>query len=259
MRASDERVKRPLPSYEGPSRLPPTARRILEAARSIVAERGYGELTMSALEEESGANRALVSYYFGDKAGLVTALVDSLFFDPDAGALEQIRDSFEGEELTERFLEWQAQVSRNNRANRMLYELLPHALKDPATQRRFADMYHLYRTVDADCLQSAPAELSAEQAEVLAAVAIAVVEGLAMQRAVDPDGFDHERAWRCWRDVVGCYLRLPAPPDTHKGPEVPRALTGPVFPRVPAFQEIPVFPEIPASLDGPVPEEERQP
>ena len=38
---------------------------------------------MTALEQESGANRALVAYYFKDKAGLVAAIVDSLFSDPD--------------------------------------------------------------------------------------------------------------------------------------------------------------------------------
>ena len=39
-----------------------------------------------------------------------------------------------------------------------------------------------------------------------------MVEGLGIQRALDPDGFDHEAAWRAWRDVIGAYLALPAPP-----------------------------------------------
>ena len=40
-------------------------------------------------------------------------------------------------------------------------------------------------------------------------MSIAVVEGLGIQRALDPDGFDHEGAWRAWREVVGRYLALP--------------------------------------------------
>ena len=72
-----------------------------------MAERGFSELTMTALEQESGANRALVSYYFGDKAGLVAAIVDSLFEEPDSEVVEEIRDSSEGPERTLRFLEWQ--------------------------------------------------------------------------------------------------------------------------------------------------------
>lgn len=189
--------------------LPPTARRILAAAQDILAERGYAELTMTAISQVSGVNRALVSYYFGGKAGLVAALVETLFQNPDVGLVEAIRATTEGAERTEAFLDWQRRVSSNERVNRMLYELLPHALRDPAVRERFAEEYRLYRSVDADCLAAAPAELDDEQLEALAAVSIAVVEGLGIQRALDPEGFDHGRAWRAWAQVVGRYLGLP--------------------------------------------------
>jgi len=189
--------------------LPPTARRLLAAAQDILAERGYAELTMTAIAQVSGVNRALVSYYFGGKAGLVAALVDTLFLNPEVGYVEEIRATREGADLTDRFLEWQRRVSANDRTNRMLYELLPHALRDPEVRARFAEEYRLYRAVDADCLGAAPRELDDEELKALAAVSIAVVEGLGIQRALDPDGFDHEHAWRLWREVVGSYLLLP--------------------------------------------------
>jgi hypothetical protein len=66
-----------------------------------------------------------------------------------------------------------------------------------------------YREVDSDCVGGAPRELTEEQLEALVAVSNAVVEGLGIQRALDPDGFDHGRAWRLWRDVFGAYLVLP--------------------------------------------------
>jgi AcrR family transcriptional regulator len=189
--------------------LPPTARRILAAAQDILAERGYAELTMTAISQVSGVNRALVSYYFGGKAGLLAALVDTLFQNPDVGLVEEISATTEGSERTVAFLDWQRRVSSNERVNRMLYELLPHALREPEVRARFAEEYRLYRSVDADCLATAPAELDDETLEALAAVSIAVVEGLGIQRALDPEGFDHERAWRAWVDVVGRYLALP--------------------------------------------------
>ena len=189
--------------------LPPTARRILAAAQDILAERGYAELTMTAISQVSGVNRALVSYYFGGKAGLLAALVDTLFQNPDVGLVEEIRATTEGAERTEAFLDWQRRVSSNERVNRMLYELLPHALRDAEVRARFAEEYRLYRSIDADCLAAAPAELDDDALEALAAVSIAVVEGLGIQRALDPGGFDHERAWRAWVDVVGRYLGLP--------------------------------------------------
>jgi AcrR family transcriptional regulator len=189
--------------------LPPTARRILDAAQTILAEHGYADLTMAALERESGANRALVSYYFGGKAGLVAALIESLFQNPDVGLVEEIRGTTDGVERTQRFLDWQERVSGNERVNRMLYELLPRALRDPVVRARFADEYRVYREVDAQCLGSAPSELDDDELDALAAVSIAVVEGLAIQRALDPEGFDLGRAWRAWRAVIDLYLRLP--------------------------------------------------
>jgi AcrR family transcriptional regulator len=192
-----------------PADLPPTARRLLAAAQDILAERGYSELTMTAISQVSGVNRALVSYYFGGKAGLLAALVETLFLNPDVGYVEQIRSDRAGSDRADAFLEWQQRVSANDRTNRMLYELLPHALREPEVRSRFAEEYRVYRAVDGECLSGAPRELTEEELEALAAVSIAVVEGLGIQRALDPDGFDHERAWRTWREVVGAYLLLP--------------------------------------------------
>jgi AcrR family transcriptional regulator len=189
--------------------LPPTAKRILAAAQDILADRGYAELTMTAIAQVSGANRALVSYYFGGKAGLLAALVDTLFQDPEVGLVEEVRSTLDGAERVEGFLDWQRRVSQNDRTNRMLYELLPHALREPEVRARFAEEYRVYREVDGDCLGGAPRELSEVELDALAAVSIAVVEGLGIQRALDPDGFDHERAWRMWRMVIGAYLLLP--------------------------------------------------
>ena len=171
--------------------LPPTAKRILAAAQDILAERGYAELTMTAIAQVSGANRALVSYYFGGKAGLLATLVETLFLNPDVGYVEEIRATRSGAERADAFLEWQRRVSASDRTNRMLYELLPHALREPEVRARFADEYRAYREVDGDCLSGAARELSEEELEALAAVSIAVVEGLGIQRALDPEGFDH--------------------------------------------------------------------
>jgi AcrR family transcriptional regulator len=197
------------PADRDPADLPPTAKRLLAAAQIILAERGYSELTMTAVSRVSGVNRALVSYYFGGKAGLLTALVDTLFQDPGVGLVEEVRSTLDGAERVEGLLDWQRRVSRAERTNRMLYELLPHALRDPEVRARFAEEYRVYRAVDAGLLGAAPRELGEQELDALAAVSIAVVEGLGIQSALDPDGFDHERAWRMWRDVIGSYLTLP--------------------------------------------------
>jgi TetR/AcrR family transcriptional regulator, regulator of cefoperazone and chloramphenicol sensitivity len=47
-----------------------TRQRLIEAASSLFAEKGFRKTTIKEICEESGANIAAVNYHFGDKAGL---------------------------------------------------------------------------------------------------------------------------------------------------------------------------------------------
>lgn len=51
-----------------------TPRRILEAARALMTEKGLLEVPLSEISERAGTNIALVSYYFGNREGLMVAL-----------------------------------------------------------------------------------------------------------------------------------------------------------------------------------------
>ncbi len=53
-------------------------RAILEAAKTIVAERGLDELTLNEAGEMAGYSRALPAHYFGTKSALVAALADHI-------------------------------------------------------------------------------------------------------------------------------------------------------------------------------------
>ena len=86
--------------------LAPTAERILKAARRVLVKKGYAALTMQEIEKESGTNRALVHYYFGSKAGLVDALVETLFEDPAFGYSDEVMQAPEGEQRRKALLAW---------------------------------------------------------------------------------------------------------------------------------------------------------
>lgn len=53
-------------------------RAILEAAKTIVAERGLDALTLNGAGEAAGYSRALPAHYFGSKKALVSALADHI-------------------------------------------------------------------------------------------------------------------------------------------------------------------------------------
>jgi len=191
--------------------MPATAARLLAAARRIIIKSGYADLSLRRIEGESGANEALVSYYFGNKAGLVAALIDALFENPRVGYSDDVERFPEGWERVRALTMWQRRMSANRSANRMLYELLPVAMRSPKLRGRFAELYRLYRDFDGQCFESDALGLDHEKTERLAALSVAVVEGLAVQLSVDPKDFDHDGAYAVWEEMLDGYLRSLTP------------------------------------------------
>jgi len=64
---------------------PETRRRILEAAREVLEERG-ADLRVGDVAARAGVSRQAVYLHFGDRAGLLIAMVD--FIDTSQGAVE---------------------------------------------------------------------------------------------------------------------------------------------------------------------------
>lgn len=56
---------------------PATAQRIIEATRELMIEQGLLEISLAEISQRAGTNVALVSYYFGNREGLMVALAES--------------------------------------------------------------------------------------------------------------------------------------------------------------------------------------
>lgn len=54
-----------------------TAQRIIEATRELMIEQGLLEISLAEISQRAGTNVALVSYYFGNREGLMLALAES--------------------------------------------------------------------------------------------------------------------------------------------------------------------------------------
>jgi AcrR family transcriptional regulator len=184
----------------------PTAVRILEAAKKILSERGYSKLTLQAIEEESGEYRALVAYYFGSKQGLVDAIIDSLMDAEDEALRERLEGIEEPEERVRTLIDEQRQISADWRGFRAFYELLPHIMRDDRLREDLAADYAKSRELDRQTL-AAGGRGGDQDLGKLAALSVAVVEGLAVQFAADQEHFDHEGTYRLWADMVLAYLR----------------------------------------------------
>jgi len=191
----------------------PTALRILDAAKKILSERGYSKLTLQAIEEESGEYRALVAYYFGSKQGLVDAIIDSLMEAEDETLREHLEGIEEPDERVRTLIDEQRQISADWRGFRAFYELLPNIMRDDRLREVLAADYARSRELDRQTLAAGrPVAAAKSRAgggtdlDKLAALSVAVVEGLAVQYAADQEHFDHEGTYRLWGDMVLAYL-----------------------------------------------------
>lgn len=190
-----------------------TAMRILEAAKRILSDRGYSRLTLQAVEEESGEYRALVSYYFGSKQGLVEAIVEDLMQSEDVALRARLEEIEEFQPRVQALIDQQRQISADWRGFRAFYELLPHIMRDERLRADLAADYAKSRELDRQTLAAGQGGLGgqggqeAAELDKLAALSVAIVEGLAVQYAADQDHFDHEGTYRLWEAMVLAYLR----------------------------------------------------
>ncbi len=183
---------------------------ILHAAQRILVEKGFSGLTLRAIAAESGENSAMVQYYFGNKEGLVKAMIDSVFRDDQQEAADAL-SSVPHEDWLPRFVDGLRRISES-RSFRVFFDVLPYALRNEGLRGRMARAYDSYRRIKRDWLwseeavaqpgpESAPGPAAGAPApkeeEVMLGVAelmTAVVDGLAIQEAID-DEFDMRRAY----------------------------------------------------------------
>jgi AcrR family transcriptional regulator len=172
----------------------PPALNILHAAQRVLVEKGFSGLTLRAIAAESGENSAMVQYYFGNKEGLVKAMIDSVFRDDQQDAAAAM-STVSSDDRLPRFVDGLRTISLS-RSFRVFFDILPYALRNEGLRSRMARAYDSYRRIKRDWLRGADEPAPPEQ-EALAGVAelmTAVVDGLAIQEAIDDD-FDMRRAY----------------------------------------------------------------
>jgi AcrR family transcriptional regulator len=189
--------------------LPPTAQRLLAAARRLLAAGGYEALKLSSIAREAGESKASIGYHFGNKAGLVTALVDSLVHDANRGFVEEIRAMPSGEARVRALMAGESRIAADTEAFQAFFDVLPQALRDPDLRERIAALYDGYRETVRRCLGSSY-DIEAAQMRSFAVLMIAIVDGLAIQHRLDPDGADVGAATDLWERLAGPFLTAAA-------------------------------------------------
>ena len=181
--------------------LPPTAQHLLLAARHLLVSGGFEALKLSAIAREAGEAKASVGYYFGNKDGLVTALVDSLAHDANRALIEETSSLPLGAPRVHALIDGEARIAADAESFQAFFEILPHALRNPDLRDRVAALYDGYRDTVRRCFDSAASTAPPEMWP-FAALMIAIVDGLAIQHGLDPEGADVDAAIKLWEKLV---------------------------------------------------------
>jgi len=203
--ARGEGLPEPLLLEDPMEALAPTAQRLLAAAQRLLTSGGFEALKLSAIARAAGESKASIGYHFGNKAGLVTALVDSFAHDANRGLIEDTGELPKGEERIHALIDGETRIAADAESYQSFFEVLPHALRDGDLRERVAALYDGYRETVLRCLDASdPA--AKEQLRPFAMLMIAVVDGLAIQHVLDPDVADVAAATDLWERLVRPYL-----------------------------------------------------
>ena len=204
--ARGEGLPEPLLLEDPMEALAPTAQRLLAAAQRLLTSGGFEALKLSAIARAAGESKASIGYHFGNKAGLVTALIDSFAHDANRGLIEETDGLPKGEERVHALIDGETRVAADAESFQSFFDVLPHALRDEDLRGRVAALYEGYRDTVLRCLDAADPP-AIEQLKPFAMLMIAIVDGLAIQHGLDPDGADVAAATGLWERLVRPYLR----------------------------------------------------
>jgi len=184
------------------AQLSPTAQRLVAAARRLLARGGYEAVTVEAVAAEAGAYRDSVRYYFGSKAAFLAAVVDSLAHDQSLNAYAETRSLPAGDQRVHSMVASDRRLVDDRDGFRDFFALLPYVLQDDELRRRVAALYGWYRDLYVDGIDDSRAGRDPGRLRGLASLMVAMTDGLAVQKLLDPTGVDLEPLFALWEDIV---------------------------------------------------------
>ena len=163
---------------------------LIDAAWRCVSRGGYRSLSVDDVCTEAGLSKGAFYTYFDQKQDLLLALLD----DDAAGLSDVVADAAEqsnGVEQIRRFVAAVVDRGSDSAAVQLRADLWAEIAGDDALRDRFLEAMKQRRAQLAGLITEATAagELVEVPANALAAVFLALGDGLMLHRALDPSGF----------------------------------------------------------------------
>ena len=183
-----------------------TRRELLSAAEQRFFRDGYHGTTLDDIADEAGYTKGAVYSTFKSKGGLVLALFDEIV-DRRVEELRALLAPHPDDDSKLKALASQPVDERNSQFLLLTIEFWVHAAREPALLAEFSERYRRLRRK----LTELKPEHSSFDAEHWALVTLALSNGLALERLIDPAGVPDDLMALVQR-------RLLAPIPAHRQP-----------------------------------------
>jgi AcrR family transcriptional regulator len=191
-----------MPLDDPMEKLSPTGKKILLAARQLLRKGGLQALSVEAIARQAHVHKSSIAYHFGDKAGLISMVTDSLIRDVDVHIVTELQRMPVGEERTRALLDIHRKIAADPHYWRTTLDLLPMILHDRKLHARFAELVEWYWEVTLRGLGLWDDDQEQPDMEIVASLMLAVLEGFALQRELHPRGYDLEARFALWQSVA---------------------------------------------------------
>ena len=181
-----------------PGRPPSGAReRILAAGMEVLKTDGYAGLTVAKVAARAGENKALISYHYGSKQGLVAAAgreVGRSITDEVVSSIGNVTST--GQVVSGLVSGVWAIMDRDVRIARVYFDLTAVSVVEENVRAVMREVRAGWRSVIVDMLREADSSLRAADARTAALFIHAGLEGLVLERLEGGDTAELRRARR---------------------------------------------------------------
>jgi AcrR family transcriptional regulator len=187
---------------------------IVESAIAVITEQGFQHLSLSEIEKRAGMSRGQLTYYFKSKEDILLAVFDRLV----QLTHERIGTPAETDGAQADAWDWIehlfakiiGQPPVSPAFGCLQYTFLSQMAHREDFRQRLAALYEEWRSnmaqgLAADMQRQAPLRPASPRA--MATLIQALLHGLAMQRAADPDAFNEQEMVDLCLDLLGTFLR----------------------------------------------------
>lgn len=181
-----------------PARLPAKDRRALleDAARACMARGGIRDFTVDRIVAEAGVSRGLITHHFGSMDGLMVAVYSRMYDEWMAAIARPVPGLAPLEALVEALVS-PALFSRD--VLNVWLTLWGEIANNPVLRAEHRARYGGYRETIADALRAAAPPDTDMDFDAVASAFICLVDGLGVQRCIDPDLLPEAAARAaCW-------------------------------------------------------------